>query len=231
MNTMTIPTEPDMIALARDVAALMPGWTLVAGTLAEDERRPTWAHIVHTVTGAELSLSLKLHPKRCIHVSGVWPRRKPNGAYGEFMPQETAPYWINVSADKTPAQVARDIARRLEGVYLAEHAVQLGRMNATLAGEAGAKGAADRIADVIGTTSVRATRQGGDTFDVSTYEIMGERRGSAELLVSPGGEGEPAYVRLNLRGITPDEAITIMRVLRGDIHATAIRALCEGGEA
>ena len=229
MNTMTTtPAEPNMIALARAVAALMPGWTLAAGTLAEDERRPTWAHIVHT-TGAELSLSLKLHPKRCIHVSGVW--RKPNGPYGEFMPRETAPYSINVSADKTPAQIARDIARRLEDVYLAEHAVQLGRMNATLAGEAGAKGAADRIAASMGTTSVRATGQGGDTFDVSTYEIMGERRGTAELLVSPGGEDEPAYVRLNLRGITPDEAITIMRVLRGDIHATAIRALCEGGEA
>jgi len=218
MNATTNPTT-SMHDRAAAVAALMPGWSL--GETSHTTDRDGWAHIVHT-SGAEISLSLKSWPKpERIHVSGIWPRRQPNGAWGEFMPRDPAPYSINVSPDKTAAQVARDIARRLEGPYLAEYAVQAARMATTLAGEEAAGAAAARIAAAIGET-VHSDR--GDTHTVWLSNTFDDRRGHGTLKVSPSDPGAPAHVVLELRGITPDEAIRILTVLRGGLQGEAVLA-------
>jgi hypothetical protein len=220
----TAETQPtNVCALAAAVAALMPGWKL--GETSRDRgdtSRDGWAHIEHT-SGAELSLSLKTWPKpERIHVSGIWPRRKPNGAYGKFMPKDSAAHSINVGLGKSAAQVARDIARRLEGAYLAEYAVQAERMRSTIAAEGGAAAAAARIASSIGET---ARKGAGDRHLVYLSSMLENRRGNGDLTIDPAGEGEPAYCNLELRGLTPDETIKILKLLRGGLEGTAVEAI------
>ena len=158
-------------------------------------------------------------------MSGVWPRR-PNGAWGEFMPRDAdrASYSINVGLGKTAAQIARDIARRLEGPYLTEYARLAERMRLTIAAEGGAAEAAARIAASIGEKAQKAQ---GDNHTIRLAGLFSERRGHGDLKVSPAGEGEPAYVNLELRGITPDEAILILKLLRDGLEGTAVAALVE----
>ena len=222
MNTATT-TSPSVSALAAAVAAQMIGWKLGETSLGRDQG-DQWAHIVHA-GGGEISISLKSHPKACLHVSGVWPRR-PNGAWGEFMPRDAdrASYSINVGLGKTPAQIARDIARRLEGPYLTEYARLAERMRATIAAEGGAAEAAARIAASIGG---KAQKGQGDNHTIWLADLFDGRRGHGDLKVSPAGEGEPAYVDLELRGITPDEAVLILKLLRDGLEGTAVAALID----
>jgi hypothetical protein len=222
MSPTTTAPELDVIALARAVAGLLPGWKLGETSQTRDPgSRPQWAHIEHT-SGAQLSLSFKAWPKpERIHVSGVWPRRQPNGAYGEFMPKDAAPFSINVGLSKSPAQIVRDVTRRMLDGYMAEYAVQAGRLAATLAGEDVAAAAAARIAASI---DAKANKGQGDSHTIWLHDLFGERRGHGDLKVSPGETGEPPYVNLELHGITPDEAIQILMVLRGDLRGTAVLA-------
>ncbi len=197
--------------LAAAVVACMPGWAL-AGTSRDANDSDQWAHLRHTETGAEISLSLTAWPRPVkIHVSGVWPRRTPRGAYGEFMPRDSTPHAINVSPDKGAPQIARDILRRLAPAFLVEYAVQAARMTATLAREGTAREAAQRIANSIGETT-RPAQGASDPQKIWLSNIFRERRGTGAVTVFPNED--VAYVDVELHGITPDEAIAILAALR-----------------
>jgi hypothetical protein len=206
MNQAT-DTKPDVRMIV--VAALlhMPGWTLAE---CDPEGGRQWTHITHAASGTHLSFSYKAWPKpERLHVSVVWPRR-PGGSWSEFVPRDTATFSINVGLRKTPEQIARDVLRRLAPAAIQEYGKQLVSMRETIRSAETAYEAAKRIAaGCVGSVNPSSSRA---NFSVHT-NIFAKRRGSADIRVTAGGTGEPAYVDMDIRGLTPEEALAMLALV------------------
>jgi hypothetical protein len=213
MNQAT-DTKPDIRVIV--VAALlhMPGWTLAE---CDPEGGRQWTHIMHAASGTHLSFSYKAWPMpEHLHVSVVWPRR-PGGSWFEFQPSDRAPFSINVGLGKTPEQIARDVLRRLAPAAIEEYRKQLISMRETIRSAETAYEAAKRIAaGCDGSVQPNSSR---DDFSVYTH-VFDERRGSAHIRVTAGGAGEPAYVNMDIRGLTPEEALAMLALVNSKVPNT-----------
>lgn len=114
---------------------------------------------------------------------------------------------ISVSGEKTAAQVARDIQRRVLPEVARIYQKLAERARETDATVENARGVYRRVCEVLGITA--ALRLYGEALSVSLYGVVPEVYG--EVTVSYGGS-----VDIHARGLTPEVAEKVLRALKGE---------------
>lgn len=157
------------------------------------------ARLVPTITLCAIPYGADRGKRIEIHVS--WPR----DAQGRtFQPSGDSSAWrMTVSASKSPAEIARDINRRLMTRYLSEYARQ-----ATLAREWDAeadtsKAIAERLYVAMGSGAAPWSTNGGTAH----------RTHDAEGAIAVEVRGE--QVHLEIRDLTEAEAMKVIALVKG----------------
>lgn len=151
--------------------------------------------------GAELGLYLD-EVKGKLNIVGRMPKREGGRFYGLSYAQSQPN--INVSADKSPEAIARDITRRLLPLYQSLLAGARQEQAAEMSFDQRTAANANRLAQFLGHERAGTDRH----FKEATFSLPYKRD-------SLWGEGNVAgdKVELNLRNLTPDQAEAVLRAL------------------
>ena len=185
-------------AVARELSTLT-GETWTADTPEE----PYHYRHIRRGDGAEVSLSLRDYPR---------PARF--SASGNFPPYDCAPCYekrvtIHISTSKTPAQIAKDITRRLLPTHLPQYAEALQRHQRTLAAVARGQAAAEALARALGKP-VPQERNESREWTLHCYETDGV---SLRAHISPDYR-DGRHIKLELSDLTLAEAKAVVTVMR-----------------
>lgn len=144
--------------------------------------------------------------KNHFHFSGQYPRTKKGEYIRPYGYGEAASDSINVSKDKTPEQITKDVTRRL----LPEYALRLAKVRAQVADydgfHASQQNAIKTVSEKSGLTSSDHKENGIIQFDFKTGVDNGEGRGD----VTPSGRGA---VNMSLSYLSPSQAVSILKLL------------------
>jgi hypothetical protein len=192
----TLEKRADMVPLVRQILAHLPGWTINDG--AND-----WDHVV-TLAGPEgqgLYINGVHGGKGKLHISGVYPKDRSNNCYGRsVIGYNSQPPSINVAASRGAKAIAGDIARRLLPEYREIFWKALER-----------KATTDAYIELTRATAERLAAAG--------VELRGEYKDQLHLYRSHGaymdGNVGGDSVTMNFRGLTPDQAEAIIKIVKG----------------
>ena len=155
--------------------------------------------------GAEVSLSLR-----------DYPQPAKFSAYGNFPNSDCAPrsedrVTVHLASTKAPAQIAKDIARRLLPTYLPQYAEAVQSHQRTLAAVARGQAAAEALARALGEP-VPQERNWSREWTLFRYETDGM---SLRAHISPDYSQNGRHIKLELSNLTLAEAKAVVTVMRG----------------
>lgn len=140
-----------------------------------------------------------------------WPREAKigEGRSSQLVPKDVGEEnpAIGVGGDKTPAQVARDIQRRVLPEVARIYAKLAERARETEATVNTARGVYRQMCEVLGITAELCAY--GEVLSASLYGVVPGSYG--EVTVSYGGS-----VDIHARGLTPEVAEKVLRALKGE---------------
>lgn len=217
--TTTTPPEPDVRALAHEVAALFgPAWSVHP----DDDWSRAW--VLHHQDGRRVRLYGPAYGNAGrLHAEGLLPNTDD-----DERPDRTGLDAGNISmADTSPARrVATEITRRLLpklDIASAEYARRLEELRAA---ERARVAAARCLAALPGMSEPKRTHH---DRRLTAYHLSwdGEKRGKSHWLkpqarVEADADRETAapYVNVNLSGLTPDQAERVLHALIDETSAT-----------